>query len=760
MSLSPGERIGFYEVIAPLGAGAMGEVYRVRDVRLGRDVAVKVLPDDLAGDPERLARFEREARTLAALNHPNIVTIHSVESHGNRRLLTMEWVEGQTLDRLIPPGGMALAEFFAVAAPLADALAAAHERGITHRDLKPANVIVRPDGRLVVLDFGLARRAADLTPAPDAGTVPALTSTGVILGTPRYMSPEQAKGRPADARSDIFSLGAVYYELLSGQRPFGGATVSDVLAAVLRDTPVPLPSRRPDVPEPLWRLIRRCLEKDPRRRVQSALDVRNELEELRAEQTAPPAAAAAATAPRSIRADGIAVLPLANLSGQASEEFFADGMTEALITDLAKVGGLKVISRGSVMSYRGSTRPLAEIGRELGVTRIVEGSVLRAGDRVRISARLVQSDTDECLWAERYDRDLADVLTLQDEVARAIANAVDATLRGATPAAPRRVDPEVYLLDLRGRHLWHQRTEAAFRAALGLFEEAIRRDPTYAPAYVGMADSLNMLSNFGFVPPQDILPRASAAVRHALDLDPQSAEAHRVLAFVHWQFEFNWNGALAEYERALEIDPNSAVTIYWFGMFLAVIGWYPRSYRMLERAQQLDPLSLLIPSAQGWVRFFARRFTDALPFYEHVLRIDPNFYFALWFQGQTLTELGRYDEGIAALTRAYELGGRPARLLGYLGYAYGRAGRTDQARAILGELDARAHTAYMPPYFPALVHAGLEDADRAIDLLEEAYRIRDTMLRDLQVDPHWDRFHGTPRFDALMRRMAYPPPEP
>jgi adenylate cyclase len=472
-------------------------------------------------------------------------------------------------------------------------------------------------------------------------------------------------------------------------------------------------------------------------------------------RTAPPPPAARAS-------DAIAVLPLENLSGQPAEEYFADGMTEALITDLAKIGGLKVISRGSVMGFKGKKQPLAEIGRALGVASIVEGSVLRAHDRVRISARLVRAETDECLWAERYDRELADVLALQDEVARAIAQAIDQTLHGRAVAAPRRVDPEVYLLDLRGRHFWHQRTETGFRSALRLFEDAAARDPTYAPAYVGMAESLNMLANYGIVPPQQIRPRSLAAARRALALDENSAEAHRLLAFVHWQFAFEWGEAIAEYERALELDPNSPSTTYWFGAYLAVIGFFDRAHQLLNRAHELDPLSLVVPSVQGWAQIFARRFEEALPYLKEVLRIDPNFHLALWFQGEALVELQRYDDGITSLTRAYELGGRTSRLLGYLGYAYGRAGQEGRARESLAELEARPqHHDYVPPYFRALVLSGLGEYDRALDRLEQAYAEGDTMLRDLKADAHWDRMRSLPRFEALMEKMAYPdPPTP
>ena len=455
--------------------------------------------------------------------------------------------------------------------------------------------------------------------------------------------------------------------------------------------------------------------------------------------------------------DLIAVLPLENLNRLPSEEYFADGMTESLITSISKVSGLKVIARNSVMRFKGTGESLAGIGRVLGAGAIVEGSVLHSGGRLRISVRLVRVDTEECLWAEQYDRDLADVLALHDQVARAIARAIDYTLHPRPTGAARRVDDEIYLLDLRGRHARHQRTEAGFRAALKFFEETVARDPDYVPGYVGIAEALNMLANFGFVPPQQIRGRSQAAALRALELDETCAEAHRELAFTEWQFSFAWAKAIAGYERALELSPHSPSVTYWFGGALAVMGLFERAHRLLRRAQELDPLSLVLPSVQGLAHIYERKLDQSLPFFADVLRIDPDFHTALWYQGQALVELGRYEEGLRSLGRAYELGGRSSRMLGYLGYASARAGLSERARECLDELKARADQGqYVPPYFLALVHSGLHEQGAALDLLEEAYARRDTMLRDLKVDTPWDELRGLPRFTSLMEKLAYP----
>ena len=761
-----GRTLAHYRITARIGAGGMGEVYRATDTKLGRDVALKILPAEMASNPGRLERFRREAKALAALDHPGIVGVYSVEEADGVHFLTMQLVEGQPLDRLIAAGALPVEQILEISTALAEALAAAHEKGIVHRDLKPGNVMVAKDGRVKILDFGLAKITAREKAMPSDSDLSTAMKTrdGTVMGTVAYMSPEQLQGQTVDHRTDIFSLGVVLYELTTGQRPFQGSSSVELASAILRDTPQPLSEVRRDLPADLERITRLCLEKNPRRRFQSALDVYNELDEMLTEsqgsvgRTIPGAAPFAATN-RPISA--IAVLPLSNLSREPEEEFFADGMTDALITDLAKVGRLKVISRGSVMHYKGTTKPLSQIASELHVDAVVEGSVFRAGDRVRISAQLIRAATDEHMWAERYDRKLEDILALQDQLARAIAREVDVVLQvpsGAARQTPRKVDPEVYLLDLRGRHANEKRNESGFRTGVEVFQQAIDRDPTYAPAYAGLAESLSMLANYGIVAPPEVMPRILAAAQKALDLDESSADAHRVLAFVRWQFEFAWHEAMIEYERALELGPNSALTNYWFGIFLAVIGFFDRARSLLKRAQELDPLSLVIPAVQGWTYFFARRFEEAIPFYRRVLAVDANHHLTLWFLGEALVELGKYDEGIAALEKALELSNRISRLLGYLGYAYGRAGRDDDGRRMLAELEARARDGYVPPYFAALIHCGLGETKRALDQLERAFAVRDTMIRDLKADPHWDRLRSEPRFEALMLKMAYPQP--
>jgi TolB-like protein/Tfp pilus assembly protein PilF len=453
----------------------------------------------------------------------------------------------------------------------------------------------------------------------------------------------------------------------------------------------------------------------------------------------------------------LAVLPLEDLSRQGEEEFFADGMTDALITELARVGSLRVSPRSSAMRYKGSRRPLRDIAAELGVEYAVEGTVLRDGERVRISAQLLRTATGEHLWAERYERQLRDVLSLQAELACTIARAIDVQL---TPqehlrlGRRRQVEPRVYLLDLEGRHFLAKRNEESFRKALACFRGAAELDPTYAPAQAGVAEAYAMLGNYGISPPGEVHGPARAAAEHALAIDPGLAEARRTLALLHWQFEFDWRAAELEYQRALELDPKSASVRWWYGVCQGIQGRFEDSLEELARARALDPWSLHVVALEGWMRYFDRRPGEALAYYRGVLEVDPNHLMSRWFLGEALVELGLHEAARLELEAALDLSGRSSRMLGYLGYAHGRAGRGPEARDLLDELETRRKERYVPRYFSALVFAGLGENASALDELNRAWQERDSMLRDLKVDPPWERLHGEPRYQEIRRRVG------
>jgi TolB-like protein/Flp pilus assembly protein TadD len=452
----------------------------------------------------------------------------------------------------------------------------------------------------------------------------------------------------------------------------------------------------------------------------------------------------------------IAVLPLEDLSAEEGAGFFADGMTDALITELAKIGSLRVVSRTSSLRYKGAREALPEVGRALGVQLVVEGTVMRVGDRVRITVQLIRTTTDAHLWAESYERELRDVLRLQSEVAQAIAREIDVELTAHEArrfAQRRQVEPDVYLLVLEGRHGIAQRHEAGFRRAVTCFERAAALDSTYAPAHAGLAEAYSMLGNYGILRPAEAEAPARQAIARALALDPGSADAHRTLALLHWQFAFDWEAAEAEYQHALALDPGSPIVRWWRGTCLGIQGRFGESLEELQRALVVDPLSLHVIALVGWMHYFSGRSREAVPYYRSVLAVDAHHLMAHWFLGQAQVEQGRYPEGIAELETALALSGRASRFLGYLGYAYGRAGRGEEARALLAELAARGREGYVPAYFPALVQAGLGNRAAALDELERAWAERDTMLRDLRVDPPWACLHREPRYRALLGRL-------
>ena len=594
MSLSPGRRLGPYEILSPIGAGGMGEVYKAKDTRLRRTVAVKVLPPEFSSDAERRSRFEREARAASALNHPNITTVYDIGQDKGTRYIVMELVEGKTLRELVGDGPLSTKKLLALATQIADGLAKAHQAGIAHRDLKPENLMVTEDGLVKILDFGLAKLIPQSTGVDsEMDTLTKATQQGVILGTLQYMSPEQAAGRPVDYRSDQFSFGSILYEMATGRLAFKKDTMPQTLAAIIEAEPEPIRKLNDEIPAELSAIVERCLAKDPDERYESTADLASELKNVpdtspvwRARRRVLWAAAGLLAAflafafgptlvrlsenvwPSTTRApiESIAVLPLNNTSGDPEQEYFADGMTGALITDLAKIGTLKVISRTSAMRYKETDKSLPEIAQELNVDAIIEGSAARSGDRVRITAQLIDVETDQALWAESYERDFQDLLVLQSEVARAVAREIEVAV---TPeesdllASARPVNPEAYENYLKGVFHWQKLTPPDLDTALSYFELALEKDPDCVPAYVGIARVWAGRRQFGYVSARAATPLEKAAVLKALKLDDSLSEAHHALAIHETWGEWDWPSAEQAFERAIELNPNYAEALAW-----------------------------------------------------------------------------------------------------------------------------------------------------------------------------------------------------
>ncbi len=762
MAVDGPERLSRYQLVEKIGEGGMGEVWQAIDPRLGRQVAVKILAEKLARDPTRVARFEREARAVAALNHPNIVTIYSVGEDRGRRFITMELVTGRPLSRSIPSGGLPLKRCFEIAIQLTEAVAAAHARGITHRDLKPGNVMLSEDGRVKVLDFGLAKSGPESGSGREPST-DSLSTDGQVLGTLPYMSPEQLQGRPVDSRTDIFSLAAILYEMATGEAPFQGRTSADLIAAILRDQPPPVDDWVPSLPRQLGRILRHGLQKDPERRFQTVLDLRNELQDLEAELAATkdlPARGESGNGVFRAEAGSVAVLPLDNLSGDPEQEYFADGMTDALIADLAKIGGLKVISRTSAMQYKGARKPLREIAAALGVGAVVEGSVLRSGRRVRITAQLINAATDRHLWAETYERDLGDILDLQGEVARAIAGKIlvkltpreRSRLGGAGP-----VNPQAHEAYLRGRYFWHQRTPESVRKGLECFRRAVTADPSYARAWAGIADSYIVDGGrYLSVPPDVAYSRAREAADKAVELDDELAEAHTSLAAVLTDYDWDWSGADREYRRALELNPSYVTAHSWYAEQLSRMGRHEEAIREAETARELDPLALAANMIVAWIQFFGRRYEKAVEEARKTLELDPDYATAHRILGWAYEETGGLEQAIAAHLKASELSQGAPSFRGQLGRAYALAGRHQEAREILDELMETAERTPVSSFDVCLLHLALGDADRAIEWLNRAFDEHSDHLPYLKVNPRIDALRSDPRFQALIGRMGFP----
>jgi serine/threonine-protein kinase len=746
-----GQTLGHYTVGALIGAGAMGSVYRATDTKLGRDVALKVLPADMARDPDRLARFRREARAVAALNHPHIVMLHSVDEDRGVHFLTMELVEGQSLDRLIPSTGLPVTRVIEIAGALADALAAAHEKGIVHRDLKPGNVMVADDGRVKVLDFGLAKdlQAASLGDADV--TLAVRTDAGVVMGTPAYMSPEQVAGRTVDHRSDIFSLGALLYEAATGSRPFRSDSVAGLMAAILRDTPASATSIRRDLPAPVQRLIDSCLQKDPSARPQTAREIRS----LLALSTGAAAALGAAAGDE----QSIAVLPFKSLSPDPNDEFFADGVTEEILNALAQIPRLRVAGRSSAFSFKGRNEDLRVVGARLGVATILEGTLRRTGDRLRLTAQLIDAGSGYQLWSERYDRVMEDVFDVQDEIARTIAERLKLSLtrsRDAIQPPTRHVG--AYELYLKGRALLYQRG-LSIPKAIDCFTEAVALDPTYAHAWAGLADGYTTSGYSGLKPAADVMPRALESARRALSLDPELSEAHNALACATMLYERDYALAEREFQRALELNPQYPQARAWYGLFcLHWVGGRVREGRVeMSKLLEIDRLSGYAHFLLAFSDFTSGHPREAVDHARRGIELDPNSYLGHWALMEALLRSGRPEEAIPVTERALAMSGRHSWALETLASCYAASGRLDEARAVYREMVARSQREHIQPSMLAAAAAAVGDFDGAIATAQRALDERDPLFVMLaRTWPGYGPLRNDARFLAIVRQLRLP----
>ena len=745
-----GQTVSHYEILDRLGAGGMGVVYRARDLRLQRLVAVKFLPPELTRDPQARDRFMQEARSASSLDHPNICTIYDIDETADGGLfMAMALYDGITLNQRLARGPIPIEEAIDFGLQLAQGLHKAHGAGIVHRDIKPANLMLTSDGVVKILDFGVAKLVG----------VTGLTGAGTALGTISYMAPEQTRGEDVDARTDLWAAGAVLYEAITGQPPFAGDTPIVVATAIQHVEPKGLTSLRSGVPMVLERVVLRALRKDPNERFQTAADLAAEFRILKRDSDGSghrPGAVPSAPAPAAH--PSIAVLPFANTGGDPENEFFSDGITEEIISALTRVPSLDVVARTSAFAFKGKSLDVRTIGNQLGVTAVLEGSVRRAGNRLRITAQLINVADGFHLWSDRFDREIQDIFAIQDEIAQTIVKTLTSRLVPRPTPVASEPDVEAYTLYLKGRYHWNRRTNDSMRAAASYFEQALTRDPSYALAHAGVADCYALLGwvAFGGMAPHDAFPKARRAAERALELDPALAEAHNSLGWTRLVYDWDWASAEQSFARALELNPRYAMAHAWYAMHLAWTGRMDQGLIHASRAQELEPLSLIIHTLAGWVQYFAGDYEQSIAHCQRTLELDPGYARAHLGLGWAYQAQGKLALAMTEFERGVERSGRGSRFVAALGCLHAQVGDDAKARACLAELDAQAQKQYVSPADWAVVLVAQGEFDEAFKYLDRACEERSGALVFLRVDPEFARVAGDPRFSGLIARMKFP----
>jgi serine/threonine protein kinase/Flp pilus assembly protein TadD len=745
-----GNTISHYKILGKLGEGGMGVVYKAEDTKLKRTIALKFLTPQSLGSKEEKARFIQEAQVAAALDHPNICTIHEIDEANGQTFIAMAYIEGLRLKDKIQSGPLKLDEALEIAIQVAEGLQGAHEKRIVHQDIKSANIMVTSKGQAKIMDFGLARLAGGMQ----------VNNIGTIMGTVAYMSPEQARGEAVDYRTDIWSFGVVLYEMITGQLPFKSEYEQAVVYSILNEEPKSLKSIKSELPDELEAIVKKALAKDVNSRYQSAGDMLTDLRNVRTKLES-----VILRERRSIEKPqpSIAVLPFANLSADPEQEYFCDGMADEIINGLTHIESLRVVAQTSTFAFKGKHEDIREIGKKLNVETLLEGSVRKVGNRLRITAQLINVADGYHLWSEKYDRNVGemccpeDIFAIQDDISLAIVDILKVKLLGKEKATLQKHytdNLEAYDLYLKGRYFWNKRTEESLKRSIQYFQQAIEKDPHYALAYSGLADSYITLQDYSSIPPAEVYPKAKEAALKALEIDDTLAEAHTSAAqvlFRHW----DWESAESEYKKAIELNPNYPTAHHWYALLLMYMARFEEAIEEIERAQKLDTLSLVINRNLALVFFYARQYDRALDAVQKTLEIGPNFSMTHSTLGAIYLQKSMYEEALAEFQKERVLSDVwDHELENLIGITYAKMGERTKASKVLGDLIKRWEQEYASPFYIARVYFALEESDRGFKWLNKAHQERDSCLLEMKVDPIFDRVRSDPRFKALLKKVG------